>query len=538
MGALTLRSLPYELRGWDLEKGESLDPTDGFGSTTRIYINRDQVVQIEPDFNNNTFSVWLSDRGRQFFDGIFGTWSPIKQKKILTIKEKSLTDVFKHLIKSLYISDHCNNQKKATKYFIIVFENLSIEALSLLIAISNKYSFVRLKRAENLNAFNDLESDLQLNSVSKVLKLNASTMCLLISTNPRYEGFHLNINLRQRFLKGNFRCLLLGSTINLTFPAMTLGSSSMILKTMIDGNNFFCQDLKRSKSPIFIVNNNLLGRTDGKNIFNTLKMLNHSKVLYKSWNGINTLASSLTEVGIQVLLASFKFFSPKDLTDFSSLYFLNVGVNNIANLTRITKLKLLNYVLNIRKSELNKVFFDQNSSYNNNIKLYNSLIGNSNNNYFFLRNSMFYENEETFLNTEGLIKRSSKLIFGKKTKNSWQILRNLVKQFKINFNCLNIQENTLIDFNSSKISTFKNYTYFKYLAAQSITKMNFFLSIKNRAFVMSSNKFKLTAVKILSTKVKYWLDDFFNGSKDEYSQRSLILGSCSKILRSESTNFS
>ena len=35
MGALTLKSFPFELRGWDIEKFESLDPTNSFGSNTR-----------------------------------------------------------------------------------------------------------------------------------------------------------------------------------------------------------------------------------------------------------------------------------------------------------------------------------------------------------------------------------------------------------------------------------------------------------------------------------------------------------------------
>ena len=50
-------------------------------------------------------------------------------------------------------------------------------------------------------------------------------------------------------------------------------------------------------------------------------------------------------------------------------------------------------------------------------------------------------------------------------------------------------------------------------------------------------KFKLSHRKIYNTKVKYWLDDFFTGGKDDYSQNSLILINCSKIIRSESTNF-
>jgi hypothetical protein len=368
------------------------------------------------------------------------------------------------------------------------------------------------------------------------VKLNTSTLCLLISTNPRYEGSHLNLNLRQRFLKGNFKCLSLGSIMDLTFPVTSLGSNAKVLKTIIEGNNLLCQDLKFSKNPLLIFNNNLLKRNDGRNILKMLKILNYSKIFDKSWSGINTLAPNLSEVGTQIV-SNFKPLGLKDLTNFSSLYFLNVGVNNIANLTRITDLKLLNYMPNIQKYNSNQLFLDQNSNYNNNLALYNSLINKGDNNYFYLPTSMFYENEETFINTEGLVKRTSKLIFDKKTKNNWQILRKVFKQFKMNLNCLNNKENQLISFNLNKILTFKNFIYFQYFATQSLTNMNFYLSIKNQSFSINNAKFRPTTLKITNTKMKYWLDDFFNGSKDEYSQNSLILSNCSKILRSESTNF-
>ena len=66
MGALTLKSFPFELRGWDIEKLKSVDPTDGFGSNTRVYVSKDKIVQIEPDFDTNSSNTWLTDKGRQF----------------------------------------------------------------------------------------------------------------------------------------------------------------------------------------------------------------------------------------------------------------------------------------------------------------------------------------------------------------------------------------------------------------------------------------------------------------------------------------
>src|SRR6476620_815957 len=102
MGALTLKSFPFELRGWDIEKFESIDPTDGFGSNTRVYISKDQIIQIEPDYNIHTSNTWLTDKGRQFFDGIFGNTTLDEQKP-----KESWVNIIKTLVQTLYIYDHC-----------------------------------------------------------------------------------------------------------------------------------------------------------------------------------------------------------------------------------------------------------------------------------------------------------------------------------------------------------------------------------------------------------------------------------------------
>jgi hypothetical protein len=73
-----------------------------------------------------------------------------------------------------------------------------------MLLLSQNYSFIKLKRAD-VKVTNDLESDFQLNLVTDKLKLNSSTLCLLISSNPRYEGYYLNLNLTTNV--ENFKCL-------------------------------------------------------------------------------------------------------------------------------------------------------------------------------------------------------------------------------------------------------------------------------------------------------------------------------------------
>lgn len=430
--------------------------------------------------------------------------------------------------------EYCKTQQSKNNFFYIVFENLSIEVLSLLNILEQKESFVKVRRAENINNNNDLEVNLQLNSSTSKAKLSNSSLCLLISCNPRYEGYYLNLNLRQRFFKGNFKCLMIGSLIDLTFPVSFLGSNISVLKTILEGNNLACQEFKTAKNPVILYNYELLKRNKN-NTENFLNLLKYAQVFNEVWKGVNVLSPSLSEVGSQSLY-NFKVLNDKDLSNFSSIYFLNVSLNNVSNLRKITELKLLKY-----SSIQNQNLLFLNQSNDKNSDFYNEIFANSKNlnHYLHLPSTVFYENEETFINTEGFIKRTTKLIFRKSAKSNWQILRRVLKSLRTQVTFLNNKDNNLIIFNSKKLLNFKNYIHFHYQATQTLTNLNFYLSIKNESFIILNNasNFKHRRSKIELTKLKYWLDDFFNGGKDEYSHKSLVLANCSKILRAKSTNF-
>jgi NADH dehydrogenase/NADH:ubiquinone oxidoreductase subunit G len=538
MGALTLKSFPFELRGWEIEKLESIDPTDGFGSDTRVYLNKNQVIQIEPDYNNSSYNTWLTDKGRQFFDGIFGVWNFNSKIQKNNTPSETWLNLLQSLLQTLYIVEHCQTLRNKNTFLTIVFENISIEILGLLNILSEKQSFLKIRRAESFKINNDLESNLQLNTSSNKIKLSKSTLCLLISNNPRYEGYFLNLSLRQRFLKGDLKCFVVGSLIDLTFPVSFLGSNLNILKSIVEGNNLICQNFKSSRNPIIVFNYELLKRNDGKNSLQMLYILKYANIFSHSWNGLNMLSPSLSEVGTQSL-NKFSAFNTNDLTNFNSIYFLNVNSNSIPNLKKIAELKLLTRAIQPNSTSL---FVDQNSSINNNLEFFNLLKKESSQKkfqkYMYVPSSVFYENEETFINTEGFIKRTNKLIFKNQTKNSWQILRKILKHVRTNFIFLNTKNNDSIIFNSKKITNFKNYINFHYQATQILTSLNFYLSSKNESFIFLNSKYlKPKCIKLQSTKLKYWLDDFYNGGKDGYSQNSLVLTNCSKILRSKSTNF-
>ena len=97
---------------------------------------------------------------------------------------------------------------------------------------------------------------------------------------------------------------------------------------------------------------------------------------------------------------------------------------------------------------------------------------------------------------------------------------------------LDKKNNEIISFKSKTLADFKNFIGFQYYATHSLTNLNFYLNIKTKSFGLDQKNttFKLKTVKLITTKLKYWLDDFFNGGKDEYSKNSLVLINCSDCI--------
>lgn len=537
MGALTLKRFPFEIRGWDVEKFFSIDLTDSFGCDTQIYINKNQIIQIEPSYDNSNCTIWLTDKSRLFFDSIFvRCYQNNLNNTLKNLNQNFLYVITKTLINSLYFADQLK-KSKLYQFFTIVFENVSIEVLSLLITINKKYSFINLKRAENINKNNnDLEESFQISFINNKHKLANSTLCLLISSNCRYESYLLNLKLKQRISKGNFKCFNVGSLIDLTFPIIFLGSNNSILKPIFVGNNLICQTIKNSINPLTICNNEIFKRADGNKIIQMINVFKYKYASFKIWNNLNIVSNALCETGVQSL-GKFPTVSKKDLESFGTLYYLNVSPNSLTNLKQIICYKLLNYKKILKlKTFISNVFIDQSLVPNKTFEIYNQKYL-ANHKYFYLPSDVFYENEETFINIEGLVKKTTKVIFRNNTVNSWQILRKILKRLKKHIIFIDNKNNSLVFLNLKNLVKFKNFTYFQYQATQSLTNLNFYLNLKSQPFNFIAQNFKFENKKIFLTKLKYWLEDFYTGGKDGYCTNSFNMINCSKVLRSKISNF-
>lgn len=535
MGALTLKNFPFILRSWNVKSYNSVDPTDSFGQDTKVYINKNQVIKIEPQFSDNIKTSWLTDKGRQFFDGIA---SNIYRKN--SLGENSFVKtaqewetLFNDVNKIFYVFDMCNFKNVNRYFFIVIFQNLSIETLNLLSLIAQKQSFIKIRRAEKIKSNSDLESNFQINLASSITTISASSLGILVGVNPRVEGSHLNLKLRQRYLKGNFKLLSIGSLLDLTFPVTFLGSNVSVLINVLEGNLIYCKDFADASYPILITNSETFKHNNSQEIMSSTRILTHAKMLHKMWYGCNVLTSSVYETGIYNCV-HFSSLNLKDLIRFSSLYLINADLNSIINLKKIIESRLLSY-RSLSKLHNKKLLLTQNFQVTPSIVLRQLVFGK----FLYLPNSLFFESQELFVNTEGLIKKSVKLISRKNVKNDWQLLRKFFNIFQLNTTIADIKNSQSVFYNNKTLFNLKNFINFQFSATQTLTNLNFYLNTKNQKFVIYKqvDRFKTPRTKIFSAKLQYWLEDFYTGGKDKFSQNSLLLTQCSLNYRLQISSF-
>jgi hypothetical protein len=190
----------------------------------------------------------------------------------------------------------------------------------------------------------------------------------------------------------------------------------------------------------------------------------------------------------------------KDLNNFSSLYLLNITTISVPNLKKIIEFKLLKKIAwSSSKFLVYKLLIDQNHKKNSNKTAVNEILKN----YIHVHNSTFYENEETFVNAEGFIKRTTQLIQRKQTKNCWQVLRKILHYCKVNLLTLTLKDNQSFFFNSRKFYSFKNFLAIQYYAVQNMTKSSFYLTVVNKTMILTLFNFKSKTKKVLNTKLKH-----------------------------------
>jgi hypothetical protein len=130
-------------------------------------------------------------------------------------------------------------------------------------------------------------------------------------------------------------------------------------------------------------------------------------------------------------LKKFLPISSEGFVNFFRLYFINASLEAVPNIKKLIELQLLNLVLNYNTVS-SRFVIDRNNNTNNKKTIKKIKISEIDKNYFYLPNNLFLEDNETFVNTQGLVKRVTKLIHLKKDS---KIIGKLLENFMLIQNC-------------------------------------------------------------------------------------------------------
>merc|ERR1712127_1094967 len=158
--------------------GNFIDFSDGFGLPTQVCIKNNQVINVLPGYDKTTNSTTrISDKTRFSFDSLFSpekiVHNFIDYNKNEMFSNLSWKKLFKELFYTIYFQVHlAKHFFKPNQITICLTQNISLEVLSLLTILSNKYNFFKLRQSESYQIDNDFEQNYLLNSSINAEKLS------------------------------------------------------------------------------------------------------------------------------------------------------------------------------------------------------------------------------------------------------------------------------------------------------------------------------------------------------------------------------
>ena len=457
--------------------------------------------------------------------------------------EVSWMDVFTQVKLVLYFLDHFKykNFQLNNQMLSFVFRHSNLETLNMLSELERQISYVQVFTDKQPLTPVNTEDQYKVDSTFSMPKLLYSSSVLLIGTNTRYEGYVINLALRQRFLKGNFNIFNIGPDLSLTVPSHNVGSTISTLKSVTEGTSPFCQALSKALLPVILINTEFFKRPGANRLLDLLEALK-PKISQHSPTSVMSDSISLTGANY---LKPFRGFTHQNFANSLAIYCVNCDIEVNKSFSKILNLKQLGFKnSNFTSANESKLIFDQSLKYKNEFE---NLLALNYDKYSYLHlpvKSSFEENS-SYITALGVSRKSVKILnsqFG--AKSNWLLLRYLSSMIKNCFYLTNKKDYHVITNNPSNQSLQNSYRCFLYQATSSITSLSHHLDTKpsvifnNKTLSRDAGRFKTFLLQLKCSKIKYWLDDFFiGGDRDCLSASSKTLISSSKLIRAATTNF-
>lgn len=291
VGALTSRPYSYTGRSWELAHTDSIDVMDAVGSHIRIDSRGGKVMRILPRLNEDINEDWISDKTRFAWDALY------RQRL-----DKPYIKKNRKLVPATWSEAF---EKIKQKFDLVKPHEIGV--------ISGPFADV-----ETLTALKDLMTQLKIDNLdcrqnsqylpqkhradylfnTTISGIEMADACLIIGSDPRYEGSLINVRLRKRYLQAPFDVGVIGPEVDLTYPYTHIGTELSLLNDIEEGTHSFAKILQQAKKPMLILGEGALSTGDAQAIHEAAKRIaDKYGMIQKDWNGFNVLHTQAARVG-------------------------------------------------------------------------------------------------------------------------------------------------------------------------------------------------------------------------------------------------
>ena len=203
VGALTSKPFRFSARAWEMVQRESIAPHDSVGSNVQLHIKDDRVMRVVPAENEAINEVWISDRDRFSYEGMYSEdrlkTPMIKENGVWqeTDWETALECVRDNLDKNL--SGHGGDQLGG-----LASPGATLEELYLFQKLLRALGCNNIDSRLRQNDFKQQEADPVFPYLGQsIASLEDLDAVLVIGSNVRKEQPMINHRLRKASLKGS-----------------------------------------------------------------------------------------------------------------------------------------------------------------------------------------------------------------------------------------------------------------------------------------------------------------------------------------------
>jgi hypothetical protein len=311
VGALTLKTVAFQVRSWELESLESIDLSDCLGSNIYLLYKNLDIYKVVAKKNILINDNWISNKARYYFNCF--------NKK----KEKNFSN--------------CYSIQLLSQSLILLNSDLSLNILNYIKKNSNfrGISFKLMSSTAYKKNYYFWGSNSKIYTISELV----SGICFLLGVNLQNEASILNIRVRYKVISSEICVYSLGSFFKSNFPIKFMKFSLQEIIRLLVGKHFILSNFFFKYNLLFFSSRLIMDAVD-INLFNYLNFKLFKNLFFNVTSFCNSPCS-------QIL--NFKKFNFKEYLFSKQIFSLNLDDNYILR-------KMLNY--NFKMYWINSNFSD------------------------------------------------------------------------------------------------------------------------------------------------------------------------------------